>query len=330
MISVNAGAMTTGCGATQALRIQEVPTAYITHPACAEHRMIEGHPEDPARMHAIENRLISQRLLDLMAVHEAPEATGEQMARVHDRAYLRHLEQIAPQEGLTHIDPDTYMNPGTLAAARRAAGAAVLAVDLVMSGTVQNAFCNVRPPGHHAERAQSMGFCFINNAAVAVAQALSYDGIDRVAVLDFDVHYGNGTRDIFLDDERVILCSVYEENLFPFVDLPPVENQHVNAALPGRGFAKAMREAVSEAWMPALEAFAPQFYVVSAGFDGHIEDELSRGDMVEADYKWITEQIMTLADGQAQGRIVSTLEGGYALDALARSVAEHVRCLMGV
>lgn len=292
--------------------------------------MIEGHPEDPARIHAIENRLISQRLLDLMAVHNAPEASAEQMARVHDADYLQHLVDIAPREGLTHIDPDTYMNPGTLPAARRAAGAAVLAVDLVMSGSVQNAFCNVRPPGHHAERAQSMGFCFVNSAAVAAAHALCDDSIDRVAILDFDVHYGNGTRDIFLNDGRVILCSVYEAHLFPFADVPLIENHHVNAALPGRGFAKAMRSAVSDSWAPALDAFAPQFYVVSAGFDAHAEDPLSRGDMVEADYRWITEQIMALAGRHAQGRIISTLEGGYALDALARSATEHVRCLMGV
>lgn len=292
--------------------------------------MVDGHPEDPARMHAIENRLVSQRLLDLMAVHDAPEATTEQMARVHDAGYLRHLEAMSPGEGLAHIDPDTSMNPGTLPAARRAAGAAVLGVDLVMSGAVHNAFCNVRPPGHHAERDRSMGFCFVNNAAVAAAHALSYEGIDRVAILDFDVHYGNGTRDVFLNDDRVMLCSVYERHLFPFADLPPVEHQHVNAALPGRGFAGAMREAVSDAWAPALDEFAPQFYVVSAGFDAHVEDELSRGDMVEADYRWLTGQIMALAGRHAQGRIVSTLEGGYALDALARSTAEHVRCLMGV
>lgn len=305
-------------------------TAYITHPACAKHRMIEGHPEDPARMHAIENRLISQRLLDLLLVHDAPEATAEQMARVHDKAYLRHLEEIAPHEGLVHIDPDTYMNPGTLPAARRAAGAAVLGVDLVMSGKANNAFCNVRPPGHHAEHAQSMGFCFVNNAAVAAAHALTYEGIDRVAILDFDVHYGNGTRDIFVNEDRVIMCSVYEEFVFPFADVPPVENQHINAALPGRGFAEGMRRAVVDAWIPALDAFAPQFYIVSAGFDAHREDELSRGDMVDADYKWISEQIMALAGRHAQGRVVSTLEGGYALDALARSTVEHVRCLMGV
>lgn len=292
--------------------------------------MIEGHPEDPARLHAIENRLISQRLLDLMIVHDAPEATGEQMARVHEPGYLRELETIAPREGLAHIDPDTYMNPGTLPAARRAAGAAVLGVDLVMAGAVRNAFCNVRPPGHHAEHAGSMGFCFINNAAVAAAHALSHDGIDRVAVLDFDVHYGNGTRDIFLNDDRVMMCSVYEQHLFPFMDLPPVENHQINVPLPGRGFAAGMRKAVTDTWMPALDDFAPQFYIVSAGFDAHREDELSRGDMVEADYGWITDQIMTLADRHAGGRIVSTLEGGYALDALARSTVEHVRRLMGV
>lgn len=292
--------------------------------------MIEGHPEDPARLAAIENRLISQRLLDLLIVRDAPEATDEQIERVHDRAYLRQLDDMAPKEGLAHIDPDTYMNPATLPAARRAAGAAVLGVDLVMSGTVHNAFCNVRPPGHHAEHAQAMGFCFINNAAVAAAHALSHDGIDRVAVLDFDVHYGNGTRDIFLNDDRVMMCSVYEQHLFPFVDLPPRENHQVNVPLPGRGFAEGVRRAVTDSWIPALDEFAPQFYVISAGFDGHREDELSRGDMVEADYRWITEQIMALAARHAQGRVVSMLEGGYELEALARSAVEHIRCLMEV
>lgn len=305
-------------------------TAYITHPACAKHRMIEGHPEDPARIHAIENRLISQRLLDLLAVYDAPEATRRQVERVHEHAYIQSLIDKSPREGLVHIDPDTYMNPGTLPAAMRAAGAGVMGVDLVMRGTAHNAFCNVRPPGHHAEHDQAMGFCFINNVAVAAAHALTHEGIERVAILDFDVHYGNGTRDIFLSDERVMLCSLYERNLYPFVDVPPVENHHVNSALPGRGFARAMRDAVVDAWVPALDRFAPQFYLISAGFDAHREDELSRGDMTERDYQWITRQIMDLADRHAGGKLVSMLEGGYALDALARSVVEHVRCLMGV
>jgi len=307
-----------------------VPTAYITHPACAEHRMIPGHPEDPARMHAIENRLISQRLMELLAVHDAPEVSREQVERVHDKGYLEWLSGRSPEEGLTRIDPDTYMNPATVQAAKRAAGAAVLAVELVMQGAAENAFCNVRPPGHHAERGRPMGFCFINNAAVAAAHALTHEGIERVAILDFDVHFGNGTRDIFLDDERVLLCSVYQERLYPMVDLPQFERHHVNSALPGLGFSKGMRKAVTETWVPALDEFAPQFYVVSAGFDGHREDELSHGDMTDQDYKWITEQIRMLAGRHAGGRIVSTLEGGYALDALARSAVEHVRCLMGI
>lgn len=292
--------------------------------------MFPGHPEDPSRMHAIENRLISQRLLDLLTVREAPEATREQMERVHDGDYIQWLEDAAPAEGLLHIDADTQMNAATMPAARRAAGAAVHAVDLVMQGSVPNAFCNVRPPGHHAERARPMGFCFVNNAAVAAAHAMAQHGIERVAILDFDVHFGNGTRNIFLDDERVMLCSVYERNVFPFVDLPPREGHMINAALSGRGFAEAMRRAVTEQWTPALERFAPQFYVVSAGFDAHREDELSHGDMTDADYKWISEKIVALADRHAGGRIVSTLEGGYALDALARSAVAHIRCMMGV
>jgi len=292
--------------------------------------MIEAHPEDPARLHAVENRLISQRLLDLLMIREPDEATREQVERVHAPGYLQAMESMAPREGLAHIDPDTYMNPDTMPAALRAAGAAVLGVDMVMAGTAGNAFCNVRPPGHHAERSQAMGFCFINSAAVAAAHALTYDGVDRVAILDFDVHYGNGSRDIFLDDDRVMLCSIYEELLFPFADVPPRENQHVNVALPGRGFSEGARKAMTDTWTPALDEFAPQFYVISAGFDAHIEDDLSRGDMVDADYRWITQQIKALANRHAGGRIVSMLEGGYALDALARSATEHVRSLMGV
>jgi len=292
--------------------------------------MFRGHPEDPARVHAIQNRLISQRLLDLLVAREAPPASREQIERVHDSAYLQWLEDSAPADGLVFVDADTQMNKATLPAARHAAGAVVHAVDLVMQGMVQNAFCNVRPPGHHAERARSMGFCFINNAAVAAAHAMAEHGIERVAILDFDVHFGNGTRDIFLDDERVMLCSVYERDVYPFVDLPPREGHAINAALPGHGFAQAMRRAVSEDWIPALAHFAPQFFVVSAGFDAHREDELSHGDMTDADYKWITAQIMELAGRHADGRLVSTLEGGYALDALARSAVEHIRCMMGV
>lgn len=292
--------------------------------------MMDGHPEDPARLAAIENRLTSQRLMDLLMVHDAPPASDEQITRVHDPDYLRTLEAIAPRQSLAHIDPDTAMSPGTLNAARHAAGAAVQGVDLVMAGRAQNAFCNVRPPGHHAEHARAMGFCFINNAAVAAAHALSHDAIERVAILDFDVHYGNGTRDIFLNDERVMLCSVYEQALFPGMNVPAVENQHINNALAGHGFAAGMRQAVAEAWIPALDNFAPQFYIISAGFDAHVEDQLSRGDLTDSDYQWISEQIVALAGRHAGGRIVSTLEGGYALDALARSAVVHIRALMGV
>jgi len=292
--------------------------------------MVPGHPEDPSRMAAIEDRLIAQRLLDLLTVREAPEASREQMERVHDAGYLRWLTEAEPGERLLHIDADTQMNAATMPAARRAAGAAVHAVDLIMQGAVRNAFCNVRPPGHHAERSRAMGFCFVNHAAVAAAHALATHGLERVAILDFDVHFGNGTRDIFLDDERVMLCSIYERDVFPFVDLPRREGNIINAALPGRGFAGAMREAVTNEWTPALERFAPELYVVSAGFDAHGEDPLSHGDMSDADYQWISETILALANRHAGGRLVSTLEGGYAPDALARSAAAHIRCLMGV
>lgn len=292
--------------------------------------MSPGHPEDPARLHAIEDRLASQRLRDLLTAHEAPAVSREQLERAHDAGYLQSLADMSPVDGLAYIDPDTQMNPQTLTAAARAAGAGVLAVDLVMRKEAPNAFCNVRPPGHHAEHRRAMGFCFYNNIAVAAAHALSRHGLRRVAIVDFDVHFGNGTRDIFLDDDRVMLCSLYEERNYPFVDLPPTERQHINTALPGRGFAQGMREAVTNIWVPALDEFNPQLYLISAGFDAHAEDMLSGGDMTETDYEWITGEIMALADRHASGRVVSMLEGGYALDAVARSAGAHLRCLMGV
>ncbi|HEY5790751.1 MAG TPA: histone deacetylase family protein [Gammaproteobacteria bacterium] len=304
-------------------------TAYLTHPACHRHAMFAGHPECPERLGAIEDRLLASGLLDLLAYHEAPRATREQLLRVHSAAHLAHLEQLAPEEGLAEVDPDTWMNPATLEAAYRAAGANVRAVDLVLGGQAHNAWCNVRPPGHHAEPGQAMGFCFFNNVAVAAAHALAAHGLERVAIADFDVHHGNGTEVIFANSGQVLVCSSYRHPFYPYST--PLGRDHlVHAPLPAGSDGIAFRAAVEEHWLPALDAFAPELILVSAGFDAHREDEMGGLRLLEADYAWVTRELVTLAERHARGRIVSTLEGGYALSALGRSVAAHVRVLLGL
>jgi acetoin utilization deacetylase AcuC-like enzyme len=314
-----------------------VLTAYITHPSCERHEMGDGHPECPERLHALADHLLMKGLMDCMQPHQAPAATREQLERVHSPQWLDRLSATAPPPGLrdeegrplhTRLDADTLMNAWTLDAARHAAGAAVLAVDLVMRGEAPNAFCAVRPPGHHARRAQGAGFCFFNNASVAVAHALSAHGLQRVALVDFDVHHGDGSEDIWAGDERVLLCSSYQQGLYPFRDDAAPAPNVVLAPLPARSGGGPMKEALQASWLPALATFAPQLIVVSAGFDAHREDDMGNLGWVEADYAWITQQLVAQARASAQGRIVSLLEGGYALSALARSCAAHLRELI--
>jgi acetoin utilization deacetylase AcuC-like enzyme len=235
----------------------------------------------------------------------------------------------SPSEGYHKVDPDTDMNPHTIKAALRAAGAAVRATDLVLSGEVPTAFCNVRPPGHHAERASAMGFCFFNNVAVGIRHALSAHGLKRVALIDFDVHHGNGSEDIFQGDERVLMCSIFEMGLYPFNGEQATGPNMVNVGLPSRSGSDKFREAVITHWMPALDAFAPQLIFISAGFDAHREDDMGNLGLVEADYGWVTKQLLTIANKHCQGRVISCLEGGYVLSPLARSVAEHIKVLIG-
>ena len=303
-------------------------TAYLTHPDCERHVMGPDHPECPERLAALNDHLLIKGLLDCMQPEEAPVASDEQLLRVHDAAWLFQLQDLVPTEGYARLDADTLINPFTLRAARRAAGAAVRAVDLVLGGQAPNAFCAVRPPGHHAKRASGSGFCFFNNAAVGVAHALSAHGLKRVALVDFDVHHGDGSEDIFAGDERVLLCSTYQVDLFPFRDTQPPAANVVLAPLPARSGGPALREAVQQHWLPALAAFAPELVVISAGFDAHREDDMGNLGWSEADYQWLTEQILAQAQASAQGRIVSCLEGGYALSALARSAAAHLRVLV--
>jgi acetoin utilization deacetylase AcuC-like enzyme len=303
--------------------------AYITHPDCLRHEMGPHHPECPDRIGAINDMLLTKGLLDYMNSYDAPLATPEQLAHAHSSGYVQELIAASPTEGYHKVDPDTDMNPYTVRAALRAAGAAVQATDLVLSGGVPSAFCCVRPPGHHAERGAAMGFCFFNNVAVGIRHALHAHGLQRVALIDFDVHHGNGSEDIFRGDERVLMCSVFEQGLYPFTGEDATGPNMVNVGLPSRSGSDRFREAVTQHWLPALEAFAPQLIYISAGFDAHREDDMGNLGLVEADYAWVTQQLMSVAQRHCHGRIISCLEGGYVLSPLARSVAAHVRVLIG-
>jgi acetoin utilization deacetylase AcuC-like enzyme len=302
--------------------------AYITHNDCLRHEMGPDHPEAPARLSAIHDRLLFRGLLDHMNVCEAPLATEAQLGRAHTPAHVQETLCASPLEGYVPVDPDTNMNPFTAIAALRAAGSAVLATDLVLAGDAPSAFCCVRPPGHHAERGTSMGFCFFDNVAVGIRHATDVHGLSRVALIDFDVHHGNGSQDIFKDDPRVLMCSTFEQGLYPFAQDVDGPNM-VNVGLPPRSGSAAFREAVTTRWLPALNRFAPQLIYISAGFDGHRDDDMGNLGLVEADYAWVTRQIMDVAQRHCHGRIVSCLEGGYNLDALARSVVAHVGELVG-
>lgn len=304
-------------------------SAYITHPDCARHEMGPHHPECPERLGAINDMLLTKGLLDYMAPYDAEPATVAHLERAHTALYVQELFAASPTEGYHHVDPDTSMNPHTLQAALRAAGAVVQATDLVLGGKAPSAFCNVRPPGHHAERASAQGFCFFNNVAVGVRHALDVHGLQRVALIDFDVHHGNGSEDILRGDERVLMCSIYERGLFPDSGEDHSGPNMVNVGLPARVGSDAFREAVLTQWLPRLEAFQPELIYFSAGFDAHREDDMGNLGLVEADYAWVTQQIMRVADRHCRGRAISCLEGGYALSALARSTAAHVRSLIG-
>lgn len=311
-------------------------TGYFYHPDCHKHEMGQGHPECPERLSAIEDRLLTSGVRDALDCREAPQAPITDLELAHGRmhvASLRGLTDGLREEieagGPTHaqVDPDTSINVHTWDAALRAAGAAIAATDAVMAGDMENAFCAIRPPGHHACRDKAMGFCFFNNVAVAARYALERHGLKRVAIVDFDVHHGNGTEDILASEPRALMVSIYQHPFYPYSgDQNPAPNM-VNVPVPAYTRGMDIREMIEMMWIPRLEAFKPEMIFISAGFDGHREDDMGQLGMVEADYAWITHRIMDIARRYSKGRIVSCLEGGYVMGPLARSVEAHVRVL---
>ncbi|GAC1508167.1 MAG: histone deacetylase family protein [Steroidobacteraceae bacterium] len=305
-------------------------TAYITHPDCLRHEMGPGHPECPARLSAIGEHMRASGLLDELRCLEAPVADPDDLKRVHRAAYVDLIFDNAPSEGYAQLDPDTSMNAHSLSAARRAAGAGVLAVEEVIEGRSTNAFCAVRPCGHHATQARSMGFCIFNNIGVAAAYALEKKGLERVAIIDFDVHHGNGTEDMFSEPrwrDRVLMASFFQHPFYPYSGTANPAPNMINVPLAEGSGGDAAKQAIEARWLPALENFKPQMIFISAGFDAHREDLLGGMALVEGDYAWMTRELMTLAARHSQQRIVSMLEGGYNLAALGRSVVTHVRTL---
>ena len=307
-------------------------TGYFSHPACRQHAMGPGHPECPERLDAIEDRLLAAGVADALDRREAPQASPADLALCHDEAHIDALRELgerlaASSHRYAQIDPDTAMNRATWEAALRATGAVTAAVDAVMAGELENAFCAVRPPGHHACRDRAMGFCFFNNVAVGARHALERHGLKRVAIVDFDVHHGNGTEDILAGDERVLMVGIFQHPFYPYSGDQPLGPNMLNLPLPPYTRGMEVRELIEMHWLPRLEAFRPELVLVSAGFDAHRDDDLGQLGLVEQDYVWITARIKEIARRHAAGRIVSSLEGGYNLDALGRSVEAHVRVL---
>lgn len=303
--------------------------AYISHPSCLKHEMGMHHPEQPARLHAINDRLVASGLGMVLHMHDAIPATREQLLLAHEPEYVESVFNTSPEDGHVWLDPDTAMNPFTLEAALLAAGAVVQAVDLVMQTSTRQAFCAVRPPGHHAERGRSMGFCIFNNIAIGAYHALQQHGLDRVAIVDFDVHHGNGTEDIVSGDQRVLFCSTFQHPFYPHSGYENcAENVH-NVPLVNGSDGEAFREAVYYKLLPHLREFEPELILISAGFDAHQADDMAGLNLIDDDYRWVTQKLFEIAQQSAQGRVVSSLEGGYELHALARSVEAHIRAFYG-
>ena len=303
-------------------------TAYISHPDTLLHVMDGNHPESPARISAIRQALATNGLDRSLRQYEAPAAEDRHLLRVHSARYVQYIRSVAPQAGLVRLDPDTMMGPMSLSAALHATGAVILATDLVMRGEADNAFCCIRPPGHHAGRERAAGFCIFNHVAAGVAHAIAEYGLERVAIIDFDVHHGDGTEDIFKDNPKVMLCSTFQHPFYPGRGADSRSDRMINVPLPAYTDGPGFRNAVEQEFAPALARFKPQMVFVSAGFDAHTDDPLAQLMLETEDYVWMTEFIRGVALRYAEGRIVSSLEGGYALPALAQAATAHIRVLM--
>ncbi len=317
-------------------------TALYSHPDCKRHEMGAWHPESPERLSAIEDQLIASQTAPFLEYRTAPLAEIADIARVHSPEAIERIQMHTPlayggtsEEALTYfeLDTDTAINPFSWHAALRAAGAAVAATQAVIDGEIENAFCAIRPPGHHATSATSMGFCLFNNVAIAARYALDVCGLQRIAIIDFDVHHGNGTEDIFCHDTRALMVSFFQHPLYPYSGADQLGIKPSNMVnIPLRAYARGdtTRDVLQQHWLPALHAHQPEMIFISAGFDAHREDDLAQMGLVESDYAWMTKQIMQIAETYSQGRIVSCLEGGYKLSALARSAVAHIRTLAGL
>jgi acetoin utilization deacetylase AcuC-like enzyme len=308
-----------------------MPTLLLTHPACLDHDTGDYHPESADRLRAVLAALEGEEFAHLLR-DEAPQAQDAQLLRAHPREHLDKLRSLVPQSGHHNIDPDTLMSPGTYEAALRSAGAGCAGVDAVMSGQVTNVFCAVRPPGHHAEKDGAMGFCFFNNAAVAALHARDAHGVGKVAVIDFDVHHGNGTQHILWDEPGMFYASTHQEHAYPNTGFPEEkggQGRMLNVPLPAGSGSDDFRMAYSDIVLPRMYEFRPELIIISAGFDAHAADPMAHLRVTTGDFGWVTRQIMDIAREIAADRVVSLMEGGYDLGALAAAAREHVRALMG-
>ncbi|MEW8249119.1 MAG: histone deacetylase family protein [Candidatus Thiodiazotropha sp.] len=303
-------------------------TAFIHHRDCELHDPGAQHPESPARIRAINDYLPTSDIWDRLVRHEAPLASREQLCRAHDENYIDVVFSAAPSEGYVYLDPDTCMSPHSLNAALRAAGSVIKGIDLVYTGEADNAFCSVRPCGHHAETRRAMGFCMFNNVAVGACYAKDRYAAKRIAIVDFDVHHGNGTEDIFRHDPSVLFCSTFQHPFYPGSGADTRSDHIVNVPLPAGTSGAQFRDAFEGEIVPALNDFAPELVLVSAGFDAHENDPLAQLRLREDDYEWVTRRIREVADNSAQGRLVSVLEGGYSIASLGSCVEAHLKAML--